>query len=180
MWLWFQMCKFPTGTVERRLRRTASSFYWIYIDSTVWFILPHTYFSLFYSYPHRSISFWLLCTPISHIDVILNLSFKKTPSWFKCQRIVSQHCFRSCDGNKSLPKPMMIHIYQGWGQFLFFNSIPIPIPLHSIPIPIPLGWKIAIPIPFYQFQFQFQFLFINSFSIPFQSRTKSHRHLSWL
>ena len=62
---------------------------------------------------------------------------------------------------------------QGWGQFLFFNSIPIPIPLRSIPIPIPipLGWKIAIPIPipipFYQFQFQFQFLFINSFSIPF-------------
>ena len=56
---------------------------------------------------------------------------------------------------------------QGWGQFLFFNSIPIPIPLSSIPIPIPipLGWKIAIPIPipFYQFQF----LFINSFSIPF-------------
>ena len=62
---------------------------------------------------------------------------------------------------------------QGWGQFLFFNSIPIPIPLRSIPIPIPipLGWKIAIPIPipipFYQFQFKFQFLFINSFSIPF-------------
>ena len=58
---------------------------------------------------------------------------------------------------------------QGWGQFLFFNSIPIPIPLRSIPIPIPLGWKIAnpipIPIPFYQFQFQF--LFITSFSIPF-------------
>ena len=58
-------------------------------------------------------------------------------------------------------------VCQGWGQFLFFNSIPIPIPLRSIPIPIPipLGWKIAIPIqiPFYQFQF----LFINSFSIPF-------------
>ena len=42
-------------------------------------------------------------------------------------------------------------VQQGWGQFLFFNSIPIPIPLRSIPIPIPLGWKIAItiPIPFY-------------------------------
>ena len=68
---------------------------------------------------------------------------------------------------------VMVRRKQGWGQFLFFNSIPIPIPLRSIPIPIPipLGWKIAIPIPipipFNQFQFQFQFLFINSFSIPF-------------
>ena len=56
------------------------------------------------------------------------------------------------------------HPKQGWGQFLFINSIPIPILLRSIPIPIALGWKIAIPIPFYQFQFQF--LFINSFLKP--------------
>ena len=68
---------------------------------------------------------------------------------------------------------LYLSLNQGWGQFLFFNSIPIPIPLRSIPIPIPipLGWKIAIPIPipipFYQFQFQFQYLFINSFLIPF-------------
>ena len=101
IWLWFQMCKFPTGTGERRLRIIAFLFYQIYIDSTFWLILPHTYFSLFYSYLHLPNGFRLLCTSISDIDGILNLSFKKIPSWFKCQGITSHYCFRSCDGNKS-------------------------------------------------------------------------------
>ena len=87
------------------------------------------------------------------------------PGDFSCRRAVdSSSLYKSLD-------IIILILEQGWGQFLFFNSIPIPIPLRSIPIPIPLGRKIAIPIPipipFYQFQFQFQFLFINSFSIPF-------------
>ena len=56
-------------------------------------------------------------TFIFHIDAILILSFKKIPSWFKCQKIASQHCFRLCDGNKSVPKPMLTHIYVAIGRY---------------------------------------------------------------
>ena len=126
------------------------SFKWIFFNENVWISIE------------VSLKF-ILKGPINNIPALVEIMAWRRP------------------GDKPLSDPMMVSLLthicvthpQGWGQFLFFNSIPIPIPLRSIPIPIPipLGWKIAIPIPipipFYQFQFQFQFLFINSFSIPF-------------